>query len=350
MGKWVKRVLSSFLAVLLTYGAIHIGIISVAANNGTPVTISANSTSPITIKGADGVDGVLSLSGGTHSISRDYDQNVTVSVTNNTSAAVAYYLSIKNGTGDLATDFSGSGSEKHPSVIGPGATQPVKLTIFAQNATQASYSFPITAYLVGEDGAATADATNDVRINCQTVDLSVACTLQSIDPQTLAQTWMLTNNGAYLSDLSVALLGDAAGYAQLNPTVSEYPMEHNASVSFTLWPDIAKMDKDSKTSLTGKLVASCGGKQQEFPLTIVLPPDTMKTITMGELSAWQTRKYKESQMKDDGAEGPFDNATPITKGEWIKALLSATEATLIDDIFTYDCFYADSQFSSYMGS
>ena len=151
-------------------------------------------------------------------------------------------------------NFVRNGSVDSPLVIAPGETQRVQLDIFAQNAEGGRYKLPVYATLV--DGTTeTKDAKTTLTVQCDTVSLNLSCTEVSSSAYTLAKTMRLQNNGEALSDVTLSLSGDAADYVQLNPIVSNYQMDRNASVEFKASPDLTKMKNNRVSVVSGSIPA-----------------------------------------------------------------------------------------------
>ena len=284
------------LALLLVFTLLmsSTAISAVAAGGTGPVTIGATTNKTITIQQRDippdpdvNVSGALTITTSNYSIDRDYDQVVVVTVTNNTSQPIVYYLTVDNDYDDLATDFLGGGSRLTPMVIQPGETQNVNLVLYAQNATRENFRLPLQAYVV-QGGTAIADATATAKVDCEPVEVNFSCTTTATSATTLAKTMTLKNIGKYVADVTVSFAGGLESYIFTNPAISLYPMNTNDSVIFLASPDLTLMKADGVTRISGQLVVSAGGKTQSFDLVFDTEGKPINSMTIHDLALIQS--------------------------------------------------------------
>lgn len=342
----MKRTLKKALCILLTLTlAFTVGAIgiSVQATDETetpdtqPVKVTAKADSPISITEVedydDVFDGVLALKTEKYNIKHDYSQICKVRVINNGDKTVEYYLVVENDYDDLALNFIKSGSKASPFIIQPGETQEVELAIFAQNAEKTEYKLPIHAYVIEDDGDY-CDAANVVDVTCESVALSFSKKDISTDEHTLSQTIQLTNNGEYISDVSLSVSGDAEEYVSINPIVQNYQMQKNDSVTVKLRPDLTKMKDNGITTLSGKLDILGGGKKQSFDIKFDTKGQEITSITIGELVQLQNKKIPTKKNTVQAAAVVFDmgEITYDVKGSQCTNRGKVTTDYYIDDI------------------
>jgi len=288
-----KRLLALLLVFTFLLGSTAIN--AAAAGGTDPVTVGATTDKTITIQSRnipdepdDPVSGALTITTGDYSIDRDYDQVVVVTVTNNTSQPIVYYLAVNNEYDDLATDFLGGGSRLTPMVIQPGETQNVNLVLYSQNATRADFKLPIKAYIVQSNGTVAEDATATAKVACEPVEVNFSCIETSASATTLAKTMTLKNLGKYVADVTVSFVGGLESYIFTNPAISLYPMNTGESITFLASPDLTLMKKNGVSSISGQLIVSAGGKKQSFDLVYDTEGKPINSMTIHDLALLQS--------------------------------------------------------------
>ena len=270
------RAISALVILGLVFQSVAVP--SQAAPTPAPITISASTAQPIFLQSSaeappaeSDYDGTLTLTGGTVAIDRDYSQRTSVTVANTGSDPVTFYLECDNSYSDLSLNFVNGGSLGQPLVLQPGESQQVDMLVFAQNADYSSYTLPVYAHVV-DSGLDYVDSKTTVTLTVDQSALNLAFKLIASDPTTLAQTYTVTNNGAYVSDLTLSLTGDARDYVQIDPGVSTFPMSTGDTLTVTLRPDLGKMANSHQSSVSGSLVASSG--QRTSSVDVVFQGDT----------------------------------------------------------------------------
>lgn len=303
----MKKLLSVSMTIVMLISVVLPILNVVAYREQEQVTIEAKSSNPITIEedeylpDEDDYDGALQLSAGYYDIERDFSQSAIITVTNTSDLSVEYYLTVSNVYNDIYLNFVRSGSPEIPLVIAPGETQEIQLDIFAQNATQGYYEFPIYANTI-VDGSGTVASKTTAYVSCPVVNLDVSLTKISEDPNTLAQIYSLKNNGNAVSDIEVSLKGELYDYVLLTP-INEYVyMNRNEVIEFTAMPDLTKMKVNNVTKIEGQIVVSAGGSSRYFDAEFDTKGQEITTITVGELVAMQMNGFAEDsvQSKDTG--------------------------------------------------
>lgn len=298
MKKVLKKAFSVILVLSLvfTMSAIAIsGQTTALAEepDANPIKVTAKADSPISITKTedfdDIYDGILALRTEKYTIKHDYSQICKVNVINNGDKTVEYYLVVENDYEDLSMNFIKSGSKASPFIIQPGETQEVELAVFAQNAEKTEYKLPIYAYVI-EDDWDYCDASNVVDITCESVSLSFIKKDIANDEHTLSQSIELTNNGEYVSDVTLSIAGDAEEYVSINPIVQNFQMKKGDSVTVKLRPDLTKMKDNKVSSISGKLEVSGGGKKQYFDIQFDTKGQNITSMTIGELVQLQSKK------------------------------------------------------------
>lgn len=302
-----KHVLSLLLTVALIAGIIYPALQIGAKAINEKVILSATAVDNIAIKKSDKLpetddyDGVLSLSTGTFEIERDYAQKATVTVTNTGENNIEYYLVVQNIYKDIYMNFVRNGSAASPLVIKPGEKQSVQLDIFAQNAEQEEYYLPIYAMIIKGDSEVE-DAKSTITLKCPGINLDLSLNLISEDPYSLAKTYKLYNNGETLTDVTVAVEGEAKDYIAVDPIIENYQLNKRNSVSFNATPDLSKMKENNLTTIDGQLVVSAGGKSRSFDLLFDTQGKEITSISMGALALIQNGNMYANMIVVDGTD------------------------------------------------
>ena len=302
-----KHILSLVLTVTLMAGIIYPALKVGAKAVNDKVMLSATASDSITIQKSEELpeegdfDGTLSLSSGTFNIERDYAQKATVNVTNISESNIEYYLVAKNIYKDIYMNFVRNGSTASPLVIQPGETQSVQLDIFAQNAVEGEYTIPVYAMVIRGDSKVE-DAKSTILLNCPEISLNLSLNLISEDPYSLTKTYELSNNGETLTDVTVAVSGEAKDYISVDPIIGNYQLNRYNSISFDVSPDLSKMKDNNLSVIDGKLVVSAGGKFQYFDLLFDTQGKEITNISMGRLSLIQNGNMYANMVVVDGTD------------------------------------------------
>ena len=286
-----KRILSTILVLAMMVSLVPASVFAADINSGA-IRIEANSgTQTISITAVEpddtNISGDLVLTGSTHSIDRDYSQSVIVGIENTSAVPVKYYLESDNQYNDIFMNFVKSGSVDEPLVILPGETQDIELSIFAQNATHSTYKIPVYAYII-KDAQTSQHSATTITLNCTLPTFNIGFTLDNTDPATLTKTYTVRNDGAEsITDLTLVLAGETETYARISPSVYNYELGVGQTVTVKLVPDLSKMKVNSKTQITGELVAKSRGLS--IPESIIFDTQgaTITTTTMGDLALMQ---------------------------------------------------------------
>lgn len=253
-------------------------VIAADSGEGNTITVGAHGES-----GGEAQGDVLSLSVSLEqAIARDYDQTIAVQVENLTTQPVQYYLECQNDYEDIYMNFVKSGSVDAPLTIQGGETQTVELSVFAQNARQTSYQIRILGKVAGGE-----TVEMPLSFSCALADSTVEFTKGNVDESTLATEYTVTNIGdAAITDLTLAISGEAADYVRINPSVENYTLGAGQSVKVKLVPDLFKMKRTNMPVITGTLNAQ-GGGIGSTEITFDTQGQEITATTIGELALMQ---------------------------------------------------------------
>lgn len=287
----MKRLMSMVLVLAMLLPALPSN--TLAAEVEPDITIEASSgLNTITVAESTGEGGgesdpqesaplILSVDG-SQAIERDYDQKALVRVKNVSAQPVEYYLQSENDYSDIYMNFVKSGSEDAPLTIQPGETQTVELSIFAQNARRTLYSVPVYAVISDAE-----TVMMNLTILCNYKEGSVTITQGEVNEHTLATEFVVTNNGSEdITDLTLAMGGDAEDYVRISPSVENYRLETGDSITVRLIPDLTKMKADNLSVVKGTLMA-LGGVSAELAVTFDTEGKEITSTTMGKLALKQ---------------------------------------------------------------
>lgn len=318
-----KRIISLFLSFVLIIALLPTNVMaakneSLIAENNQQMTITATSKDTITVKEKitepipiEPVYKSLSIfADDDFTINRDYEQNCSITVSNlDNQVAKQFYLEAENVYPDLSYQFIGNGSADNPIFIAPGESMEITLSVFAQNAERNIYYIPIVAYVL-IDGKYVEDSKQSVTLNCKLPMLDLSWKLNSNSETSLSRTYTITNNGDTLTDLAVKVSEELKDYVSFSPIISNYELEKNENVQFTIYPNLAKMKNENIDKLSGKLIASCAGKISEQTCIFDTKGKEITVTTMGKLGLKQEgNPFTDFKVNEDNIEFKYHNGT-----------------------------------------
>lgn len=343
MKRHLKRLTGIFLCITLVLGNLPVDALAAQSEekNGRylptdqAITISAEAENTITVKETEDpeedeqdkpieeVEGILKLQAGDYSIARDYQQECMITVVNQSESTQTFYLEAANPYSDISLEIVNSGNKNNPMIIEPGESLEVKLSVFAQNAEQEKYYVPVTAYVQqGEEYVQ--DAQVSANLNCPIPTLDLAWEKVSEDTSTLRQQYKVTNHGDTLTDLVISAAGGLEDYISFSPIVSNYELQKGETVEFTVQPDLAKMKKNSVSTLSGTLVADCAGQTSSTECGFDTKGQEITVTTMGELALKQDgNSFTKFEIDKDSILFQYFNG---------EEYVDATEDTTFDEI------------------
>ena len=266
-------------------------VIAADSGEGNTITVGTHGES-----GGEAQGDVLALFASLEqAIARDYDQTIAVQVENLTTQPVQYYLECQNDYEDIYMNFVKSGSVDAPLTIQGGETQTVELSVFAQNARQTSYQIRILGKVAGGE-----TVEMPLSFSCALADSTVEFTKGNVDESTLATEYTVTNIGdAAITDLTLAISGEAADYVRINPSVENYTLGAGQSVKVKLVPDLFKMKRTNMSVIFGTLNAQ-GGGIGSTEITFDTQGQEITATTIGELALMQDdNPYHDIEFDED---------------------------------------------------
>ena len=194
-----------------------------------------------------------------YDVDRDYDQRVNVSVRNDDSIPHTLTASISNPYEDLIISFVDSGSADQTITLPPGASKALTLAIHAQDAKQQTY--PFTVHLVADQDSSkpiTDDARLDVRVLAEG-DFTIEEDTAAFDLVTLARTFIITNRGKTITDLSLKAVDPVTGAPAnifLQPSLDHARLEKDQSLRVVAYPIFTEADAAAQAATSGRYMAS----------------------------------------------------------------------------------------------
>lgn len=190
-------------------------------------------------------------------VERDYDQQVSVKLRNDSGEKVTVAARSLTQHPDLLADFVGYGSADQPAELAPGASIPLQFVVTAPDATRDSYDIPVEA----------AGASGLVRVRVNRPELKLSFKVVGEDPHSLTKKVEVLNEGATLSDLSVHLVGDAAADVVIQPATTHAYLAAGQKLEFAIAPILYLEFQQVAVNLE----ASAAGQSMRFPLEFKAP-------------------------------------------------------------------------------
>lgn len=319
-----KRVISLCLSITMILGLLPLNVmaadeklfadenesLSIMATAKETVTVKENEEKPIEPVPIDPVYKSLSILTDDLTVDRDYEQICNVTISNPAGKeAKQFYLEAENVYSDLSYQFIGNGSVDNPMFIAPGESINVSLSVFAQNAEKDTYYIPIAAHVLA-NGEYEEDSKQSITLNCELPMLDLHWNLDSISETSLSQSYTITNNGDKLTDLAVTVSNELKDYVSFTPIISNYELEKNSKVQFTVYPDLAKMKNEGIDKLKGNLIAVCAGKVSEWSCNFDAKGKKITVTTMGKLGLKQDgNPFTKFKVDEDSVAFKYNNGT-----------------------------------------
>jgi YD repeat-containing protein len=174
----------------------------------------------------------------TVTIDRDYNQRVEVSVRNDDEYPHTLTTSIPNPYEDLIINFVDSGSIDQTITLAPGETRQITLAVHAQDAQTQNYT--LTADLIADQAGT--PIYDNMTINVTVLasgDFSIVEDVNAFDPVTLARTYVITNHGKVITDLSLVALNPETGQQAnilLQPSLDHARLETGQTIRVVAYP------------------------------------------------------------------------------------------------------------------
>ena len=186
-----------------------------------------------------------------YTIERDYDQRVQVDVRNDDSNPHTLTADVFNAYEDLIVNFVDSGSIDQTITLQPGETRQVTLAIHAQDAALRDYQ--LTAHLVADRENAdpiTDNAVLDVKV-LFAGDYTIVEDTTVFDPLTLGKTYVITNHGKVITDLSLEAIDPDTGEPAevfIQPNLDHVRLETGQSIRVVVYPLFGAADAAQSTA------------------------------------------------------------------------------------------------------
>jgi len=208
-------------------------------------------------------------------IDRDYNQLVTLSITNTDIIEHTFSLSVTNENNDIQVGFVGDGTPQREATLLAGESRDVELVINANDALMTDYN--IYLKMVSDEGhfdsfLETVHAVIHVR------PFVANLAIQSVDstPGTMSTRFRLMNYGDTLSDIEVFVDAQNRTITTLNPAIHHVRLDNGGYVEFDI-------SADSYT--TGTVYAHSGTYTVSAPFEIGCEPGTdLTTYTVNDVS------------------------------------------------------------------
>ncbi len=186
-------------------------------------------------------------------IDRDYDQRVNISVRNDDSAPHTLTTSLTSPYEDLIVNFVGSGSIDETITLQPGETRQVELALHAQDTQLRSYD--LTAALVADENGTPINDNATLHVTVLSDgDFTIVEDEAAFDPLTLGRTYVITNHGKPITDLSLKAVDPTTGEPArifLQPSVDHARLETGQSIRVVAYPVFTEEDASQQASALG---------------------------------------------------------------------------------------------------
>ncbi|MEP0807330.1 MAG: Ig-like domain-containing protein, partial [Chloroflexota bacterium] len=193
------------------------------------------------------------------SVDRDYDQRRTIAVKNeDTVNAHTLKVTVTDPYEDILVNFVDSGSQDQTITLQPNEIRQITLAIHTQDALLDTYD--LSASLVAdEESTPIYDNMNLHLTVLSDWDLTIEEDLDAFDELTLGRTFVITNNGKPVTDLSLNAIDPATGLPAnifLQPNVDHMRIETGQSVRVVAYPIFTADDAVAHANLLASIDSS----------------------------------------------------------------------------------------------
>ncbi|NLF51142.1 MAG: DUF11 domain-containing protein, partial [Leptolinea sp.] len=193
-----------------------------------------------------------------YTIDRDYNQILRVLAKNEDVVVHSLKADLINPNEDLIANFVGSGSIDETINLGPGEIRELNLAVHAQDTVKTSYQ--LTAHLL-TDGSTPKPIEDNATIKINILpsgDFSIDEDTSAYDPKFLAHTYIITNNGSTITDLSLKAIDPVTKLPArifLKPSINHARLERGGTLKVVAYPifDASDMEQDSSGGLQSQI-------------------------------------------------------------------------------------------------
>lgn len=206
------------------------------------------------------------------SIPREYQVRRSVEVINPTDDVQQIFLNVANNSDDLIAGFVGSGSSDLLMEIPAGATVPVSLLFFAQDAQPCEHKCVVRMQVASS--LLTDNATAIVTVAKPNFSLNTSIGL--VDPLTLATNVRVVNNGDMLTDFDIVPVGANADRVRCVPWVKHARLGAGDVIGFRLQPILRPGEKE----FTCEIEFRAAGQSIRMPVSFSVPDDKQVFVAL----------------------------------------------------------------------
>ena len=186
-----------------------------------------------------------------YTVDRDYNQRVSVGVRNEDQVAHTLTASVVNPYEDLIIGFGNSNENNETITLQAGETRQIVLAIHGQDAKLRDYQ--LTAHLIA-DAESSAPITDNASVNVKILsdgDYTIEEDPTAFDPLTLGKTYVITNRGRVITDLSLKAINPETGLAAdvlIQPSLDHVRIETGHSLRVVVYPIFSEKDVSPSVS------------------------------------------------------------------------------------------------------
>ncbi|RLD66449.1 MAG: hypothetical protein DRI95_06740 [Bacteroidetes bacterium] len=226
---------------------------------------------------------------------------------NPTNSSQQIILEVANNSNDLIAGFVGSGSRDLLMEIPAGATVPVSLLFFAQDAKPGEHKCVVRMQVAGSSPPIQDNAM--VTISVAKPSFSLSTSIGSVDPLTLATDIRVVNKGDMLTDFDIVPIGSNANRVRCIPHVEHAKLDIGDVIGCRLQPILRPGEK----GFTCEVELRAAGQSTRMQVSFSVPDDKQVFValthstTSSNGSAWFcTNKPDFNSDIPGGGNGPDD--------------------------------------------
>lgn len=210
-------------------------------------------------------------------VKREYNQQVSVGISNIGSQPQDLRLTVENSYSDIAIGFVGEGSENEVIPVNPGETKDVLLAIHTQDAQIRDYQF--LAKLQSISGKEILFDTAILKVHVDAPLINYEVTELRTEPGTLVKTYKITNRGDTITDLKVTADENLKDILIFQPSIQHARLSSGSSIEFQAIPILSAFAKDPSLPRSGNIIVACSDSEKKVKASFDCPPEKLHSVT-----------------------------------------------------------------------
>jgi len=209
-------------------------------------------------------------------VERDYNQRVTVAVSNIDSQPHDLRVTVENPYSDIAIGFVGEGSESEVIPVNPGESKDVVLVVHAQDTQIRDYQFLAKLQSIAAEETLLDTAILKVHVDAPLIDYEVI--ELGTEPGTLVKNYKITNHGDTITDLKVTADENLKDTLIFQPSIQHARLSSGSSIEFQAIPILSVFAEDPSLPRSGNITVTCSDSEKTIEADFDCPPEKLHPV------------------------------------------------------------------------